>query len=83
MLLVDEDVRHGTLAGDFLKSVLDRGAVVCFFRTNIASVRYVYFISFHAFHSVFLSSHDSEEKSKKRILPWHGMVGGYGRRRAN
>ena len=29
VLLADEDVGHGALLGDLLKSVLDRGTVVC------------------------------------------------------
>ena len=29
VLLADEDVGHGALLGDVLKSVLDRGTVVC------------------------------------------------------
>jgi hypothetical protein len=29
MLLTDEDVRHGALLGDVLKSILDRGAIIC------------------------------------------------------
>lgn len=69
MLLVDEDIRHGTLAGDFLESVLDRGSIVCFC-TNIALVRYVYFISFH--FMLFFLLMIVKSKSKKRI--WNGMV---------
>jgi hypothetical protein len=34
MLLGDEDVRHGTLVGDFLERILDSGAVVYYFLSS-------------------------------------------------
>lgn len=34
MLLGDEDIRHGTLVGDFLERILDSGAVVYYFLSS-------------------------------------------------